>query len=231
MLIGCLCFFSSTYAQKTLWEEMPSSREGRFDFFKKNSPAVFDQYNQMRGTRIIFVCVNAYVFHIFAFQNDSLKDSSDANNLVNEKCGERSTYFIGKEKNTIAIPFGTPILLKFEKDYKAFDAYLKSVEKWRLVAKNDQSEVFIYKDAFVTTERGYKRVWLLTNFNKTFPAASGVTLREFDCMLKQYRFIKAIHYDEKYGQGKKINETNNVSEWTVGEPGSIPEVLIYDVCK
>jgi hypothetical protein len=235
-VILCMMLSSSlSYAQKTIWEEMPSSLEGRYSFFEKNDGyGVFKKYNEMRGTKLIFACVNAHIFSLFAYQMDSIKDEVEANKLVSNKCAEKDTQF-STDKYSMGWPLGTPLLLKFEKDYDAYDGYLESIEKWTFVVESNTAQIFIYKLKPALTELGYKRVWTLSNFDKNSEFASVVALRDFDCNLRQYKFMRIMYFEQKYGRGKNMRDSDlskkSEVNWTVAVPNTVNETLVDSVCN
>lgn len=225
-------FNNLAFSQQTLWEQMPKSQEGKFNFFKQNdSRGVFKSYGNMRGTRLIFACVNAQVFSLYAYQKDWVKDVEEAQEEASKKCSETIEMSFDKSRPPIRLPIGSPILLRFEKDYSAYEGYQNSLSKWSSVAGNDQSQLFTYNGKVVVTPAGYKSVWVLSNFNKEMQFASLVSLREFDCSQRKFRISKYITYSEKYGYGNKVQELNGNLEWTLAPPGSLYEALVDSVCK
>lgn len=109
VVLSFLC--KMTIAETTIWDELPASQNARFKYFKKNDKlGVFKAYQEMRGTKYIFACVNAFVFHLYAYQDDSIEDSEVARKKSERKCAE--TYEI--PNSTIRFPYGTLIFLRFE---------------------------------------------------------------------------------------------------------------------
>lgn len=216
-------------AEKTLWDEMPKSADGRFNYFQKiDRQGVFQRYKEMRGTRLIFACVNAQVYYLYAYQLDRIKDESEAQDEANQKCAEITEISFDKSEPSIKLPLGTPILLRFQKDYSAYEGYLGSQAKWEWVAQNDDTTLFIQKGKQITTSEGYKGSWILSNFNKISEFGSVVSMREFDCKMNRFRITKLIAYSDKYGQGKKIQASPT---WTLSPPGTLLESLVDAACK
>ena len=109
MVLFFLCKVVS--AETTIWDELPASQNARFEYFKKNDKlGVFKAYKEMRGSKYIFACVNAFVFQLYAYQDDSIEDSEVARKHAERKCAE--THEI--PKSTVRFPYGTPIFLRFE---------------------------------------------------------------------------------------------------------------------
>jgi len=112
VLFAFILMPTAANSQKTIWDELPKTQEGRYEFFRKNDRAgVFDAYKRMRGTRYIFACVNAVVFHLYAYQDDSILNEDMARNATESSCAEMRKF----EGIPIAVPLGTPILLRFER--------------------------------------------------------------------------------------------------------------------
>jgi len=104
-----LCF--SAKAETTIWEEMPTSQKGRYQYFKKNDGmGVFDAYEKMQGRKYIFACVNAVIFYLYAVEDDSVDSSKAAMKNAEVKCAELHK-FPGID---FKVPLGTPILLRYE---------------------------------------------------------------------------------------------------------------------
>ena len=111
-LIAVILIPSSANSQKTIWDELPKTQNGRFEYFRKNDRAgVFDAYRKMRGTRYIFACVNAVVFHLYAYQDDAILNEAMARSAAESSCAEMKKL----EGMPIALPLGTPILLRYER--------------------------------------------------------------------------------------------------------------------
>lgn len=106
-----MMFCSIAIAETTIWDELPASQNGRYEYFKKNDRmGVFKAYKEMRGAKYIFACVNAVVFHLYAYQDDSIKDSEVAKKHAESQCSR--THEI--PNSTVRFPYGTPIFLRFE---------------------------------------------------------------------------------------------------------------------
>jgi hypothetical protein len=108
-----LSIFSLASAETTIWEEMPASQKGRYQYFKKNDGmGVFDAYEKMHGRKYIFACVNAVIFYLYAEEDNSVESSKAAMKNAEIKCGE-----LDKLPGTdLKVPRGTPILLRYEND-------------------------------------------------------------------------------------------------------------------
>lgn len=219
------------YAEETLWDQMPNSMEGRYKFFEKNdSRGVFKSYKSMRGTRYIFACVNAQVFYIFANQQDWVKDVDEADQLARKKCDEIIEIPINKNSPPMKLPLGTPVLLKFEKDYKSFEGYMNTKDKWTPIGMNDQSQLFAYNGKQSVMNSGNRAVWILSNYDKNLEFASAVSLREVDCRQRKFRINKLTAYSEKYGFGKKLQDYESEGPWQYAPPGSLYESILDFVC-
>ena len=220
------------YGEKTIWDQMPNSEQGKYAFFKKvDSQGVFKRYELMRGTRLIFACVNAQTFFLYAFQQDSLKDKEGAKEEINKQCDQTIDMNSDPNKPPFLLPLGMPVFLKFEKDFGAYEGYQDSLTKWTPVASNDEAQIFISKGKYVVSPEGYRKVWVLTNFNKEMKAGSAITLREFDCRQKRFRFVTSYTYPEKYGRGKKLQDQYSDNKWSYAPPDSMHEVLVDLACK
>ena len=111
LLLILMMFCSIAIAETTIWDELPASQNGRYEYFKKNDRmGVFKAYKEMRGTKYIFACVNAVVFHLYAYQDDSIEDSEVAKKHAERQCSR--THEI--PNSTVRFPYGTPIFLRFE---------------------------------------------------------------------------------------------------------------------
>ena len=100
-------------AKTTIWEEMPVSQKGRYQYFKKNDGmGVFDAYEKMQGRKYIFACVNAVIFHLYAQEDDSVDSSKAAMKNAEIKCAELHQL----PGIDLKVPRGTPILLRYEDD-------------------------------------------------------------------------------------------------------------------
>ena len=111
LFIFLLTVCSVAIAETTIWDELPASQNGRYEYFRKNDRmGVFKAYKEMRGTKYIFACVNAVVFHLYAYQDDSIEDSEVAKKHAERQCSR--THEI--PNSTVRFPYGTPILLRFE---------------------------------------------------------------------------------------------------------------------
>lgn len=114
-IILALCF--SAKAETTIWEEMPASQKGRYQYFKKNDGmGVFDAYEKMHGRKYIFACVNAVMFHLYAEEDDSVDSSKVAMKNAEIKCAELHLL----PGINLKVPMGTPILLRYEDDKSKF---------------------------------------------------------------------------------------------------------------
>ena len=110
-IILALCF--SENAETTIWEQMPASQKGRYQYFKKNDGmGVFDAYEKMQGRKYIFACVNAVIFHLYAQEDDSVDSSKAAMKNAEIKCAELHQL----PGIDLKVPRGTPILLRYEDD-------------------------------------------------------------------------------------------------------------------
>jgi len=111
IFLAAYFLFANASAETTIWDELPASQKGRFEYFKKNDRlGVFKAYQEMRGTKYIFACVNAVVFHLYAYQDDSIQDSETAKKNAERKCAE--TFQLPRSE--VRFPYGTPIFLRFE---------------------------------------------------------------------------------------------------------------------
>ena len=55
IFIAAYFLFTNANAETTIWDELPASQNGRFEYFKKNdSLGVFDAYREMHGKKYIF---------------------------------------------------------------------------------------------------------------------------------------------------------------------------------
>jgi len=100
-------------AETTIWEEMPASQKGRYQYFKKNDGmGVFDAYEKMQGKKYIFACVNAVIFHLYAQEDDSVDSTKAAMKNAEIKCAELHQL----PGIDLKVPRGTPILLRYEDD-------------------------------------------------------------------------------------------------------------------
>jgi len=98
-------------AETTIWEEMPASQKGRYQYFKKNDGmGVFDAYEKMYGRKYIFACVNAVIFHLYAQEDESVDSSKVAMKYAEIKCAELH-QLPGVD---LKVPRGTPILLHYD---------------------------------------------------------------------------------------------------------------------
>jgi hypothetical protein len=217
-------------AQKTIWDQLPKTQAEQFKYFEKiDTRNVFTQYKKMRGTKYIFACINAQIFDLYAFQQDSISSAGEVDALVREKCGELREISLGDR--VIKLPLGSPLLLKFENDYQAHEGYLATKDKWTPVAANDQAQIFLYKGKQTRTPEGYISAWVLSNYDKEFTYASLVTLRQFDCKQRRFKISSYIPYEGKYGYGKKLPELEGDSKWALAPPDSMYEALVESVCK
>ena len=111
ILLLTICSLAS--AETTIWEEMPASQKGRYQYFKKNDGmGVFDAYEKMHGRKYIFACVNAVMFHLYAEEDDSVDSSKAAMKNAEIKCAELHQL----PGIDLKVPMGTPILLRYEDD-------------------------------------------------------------------------------------------------------------------
>jgi len=112
VLFAVMLMPTSAHCQRTIWDELPKTQKGRYEFFRKNDRAgVFDAYVKMKGTRYIFACVNAVVFHLYAYQDDAILNEAMARDAAELSCAEMKKF----EGMPIAVPLGTPILLRYER--------------------------------------------------------------------------------------------------------------------
>lgn len=108
-IITALCF--SANAGTTIWDEMPATQKGRYQYFKKNDGmGVFDAYEKMEGKKYIFACVNAAIFILYAYQDDAVNTSEAAMKKAEIKCDEMHSI----PGIDFKMPMGTPILLRYE---------------------------------------------------------------------------------------------------------------------
>jgi hypothetical protein len=228
-----LCFvISYANAEQTLWDQMPKSMDGKYKFFEKNDMrGVYKSYKNMRGTRYIFACVNAQVYYLFANQQDWVKDQDEAEQLAKTKCNEIIEIPIDKNRPPMRLPLGTPILLRFEKDYSAYDGYLNSKDKWISIGGNDQAQLYISSGKQSSLSSGNKGVWILSNYDKTMEFASAVSLREVNCRERKFKINKLIAYSQKYGQGNKIQDYEGGTKWEFAPPDSLYESIIDNACR
>ena len=214
------------HAQKTIWDELPTTMSGKYSYFEKQDFSdVFKTYKLMRGTKFIFACANAHTFQTFANQMDEVLDVATAEKIAREQCNEK-VNIAGYN-----FPIGTPILLAFEKDYKASEGYQASLKKWAPVAASNQAQMFLYLGKPSITNEGNIGVWVLGNYDKdTQEAASSVSLREFDCKQRLFRTVRLSVFTEKYGRGEKLSDTNVESKWATALPGTLFENLLDHIC-
>ena len=108
-IIVLVCF--SVSAEVTIWEEMPRDQKERFQYFKKNDRSgVFDAYEKMQGKKYIFACVNAVIFHLYAYEDDTVGTPEAANKRAELKCAEKQSF----PGMSLKVPMGTPVLLGYE---------------------------------------------------------------------------------------------------------------------
>ena len=111
ILLLTICSLAN--AETTIWEQMPASQKGRYQYFKKNDGmGVFDAYEKMQGRKYIFACVNAVIFHLYAQEDDSVDSSKTAMKNAEIKCAELHQL----PGIDLKVPRGTPILLRYEDD-------------------------------------------------------------------------------------------------------------------
>ena len=120
---------------------------------------------------------------------------------------------------------------KFEKDFDSYEGYIASKDKWTLVSKKNYAQIFVYKGKQTKTPEGFISRWVLSNFDLNSEIASGVTLRNFDCKQRKFKYVKYQTFDKKYGFGRKIQDLDGDSQWVVAPPGSLFEELVDFVCK
>ena len=101
----------SANAGTTIWDEMPATQKGRYQYFKKNDGmGVFDAYEKMDGKKYIFACVNAAIFILYAYQDDAVNTPEAAMKKAEIKCEEMHSI----PGIDFKLPMGTPILLRYE---------------------------------------------------------------------------------------------------------------------
>lgn len=213
------------HAEKTIWDELPKTMSGKYSYFEKQDVSdVFKTYKLMRGTKFIFTCANAHTFQTFAKQNDAVKDMATAEQIASDQCFEKMALF-GME-----IPIGTPILLAYERDYKASDAYQDSLKKWTPITANNQAQMFVYLGKPSITNDGNIGVWILGNYDNAAQTASSVSLREFDCKQRIFRITRISTFSEKYGRGEKLSDGTGEQKWASVMPGTLFESVLDHIC-
>ncbi len=213
------------HAEKTIWDELPNTMSGKYSYFEKQDVSdVFKIYKLMRGTKFIFTCANAHTFQTFAKQMDEVLDVATAEKIASAQCNEKMDF------GGFEMPIGTPILLAFEKDYKAADGYQASLKKWAPVTANNQAQLFVYLGKPSITNEGNIGVWILGNYGKDAQAASSVSLREFDCRQRLFRMVRVSTFTEKYGRGEKLSDATGESKWQTAMPGTLFESLLDHIC-
>lgn len=239
------CIFKAVSAenvnsnQPTIWEQLPESTIERFNFFKNiDRTGMFELYENMRGTKLIFACVNAYVFHIFPFQRDDIQNVKQAKGIAEKQCRKKimplKDSIDNEDLKDIQIPFGTPILLDFQLDQDSNDAYAKIKPDWKQVTFDDKAQEFIYKKNIKTNKKYIKSSWMIENFSKDAlgnSIASIKYIKEIDCKEMKSRMGPVIAYKEKYGSGKVIERSDAKSEWYSIVPGSSGEEIANIICK
>ena len=221
----------------TIWEQLPKSTTERFNFFKKiDRTGMFELYENMRGTKLIFACVNAYVFCIFPFQRDDIQNINQAKDIAEKQCSEKRSPFKDSIDNEnlkdLQIPLGTPILLDFHLDQDANDAYNRLKSDWKQVLFDDESQEFIYRKNIETNKKHIKASWMIENFSKgrLKTVVSIKYIKEIDCKRMKSRMSSVIAYKGKYGTGEVIERSDRKSRWYDIVPGSSGEEIANIIC-
>ena len=222
----------------TIWEQLPKSTTEKFNFFKKiDRTGMFELYENMRGTKLIFACVNAYVFCIFPFQRDDIQNVNQAKDIAEKQCSEKRSPFKDSIDNEnlkdLQIPLGTPILLDFHLDQDANDAYNRIKSEWKQVTFDDQSQEFIYRKNIKTNKKHIKASWMIDNFSKDVlknSVASIKYIKEIDCKRMKSKMSSIITYKEKYGTGGVIERSDKKNKWHDIVPGSSGEKIANIIC-
>lgn len=242
LILLCSISFASAKDNEypeTIWEQLPKSTKERFEFFKKvDRTGAFDTYKDMRGTKIIFACVNAYTFVIIPLQKDDITNIGEAKHAADEACSVSKRPFKNDIDNEalqdIPLALGTPILLDFYLDEDANESYRRVRKEYQRIYTGDDFDLFIHRKNVMTNKKHIKSSWMIRSHNKKVPevhdALSVKYIKEINCKMMRSRMVDLIVYEGKYGTGD-VKWTHSQREWRNIVPGTVGEDVAKIICS
>ena len=112
---------------------------------------------------------------------------------------------------------------------------LPSIAEWKLVG----SSVSPVRNYYVDFERirkgdGYVFYWEMVDYKKpnNFGDLSTISLKQVDCRLLKYKFIKDMYFIQNRGQGKISHSSDKPDKkWSFVNPKSIGEIVLKKICS